>query len=152
MLTAADAQENTGRLYVDSLKQTLLLHLLENYAVNSVSAETVHGGLSGYKRRRVEEFIRENLENDLSLAELAAVAELSQFHFLRVFRHSMGMTPQQYLMRRRVERAKELLATSDLPLVEIGFQTGFKNQSHFTTLFRKFTAVTPKIWRESKAT
>lgn len=151
LLTADDAQENTGRLYVDSLRQTLLLHLLKNYAVNSLSTETVRGGLSGYRRRRVEEFIRENLENDLSLAELAAVAELSQFHFLRVFRHSMGMTPQQYLMRRRVERAKELLATSDLPLVEIGFRAGFKNQSHFTTLFRKFTAVTPKIWRESKA-
>ena len=147
-LLAADAQENAGRLYIDSLKQTLLLHLLENYSINSVSNAAVRGGLSGYKWRRVEEFIRENLENDLSLAELAAVVELSPFHFIRVFRHRAGMTPQQYLMRQRVERAKQLLATSDLPLVEIGFRAGFKNQSHFTTLFRKLTAVTPKIWRE----
>lgn len=150
-LLAADAQENAGRLYIDSLKQTLLLHLLENYSINSVSNAAVRGGLSGYKWRRVEEFIRENLENDLSLAELAAVVELSPFHFIRVFRHRAGMTPQQYLMRQRVERAKQLLATSDLPLVEIGFRAGFKNQSHFTTLFRKLTAVTPKIWREREA-
>ncbi len=150
-LLAADAQEHAGRLYIDSLKQTLLLYLLENYGVNPVSIAAMRGGLSGYKWRRVGEFIRENLENDLSLAELASVAELSPFHFIRVFRQRAGMTPQQYLMRQRVERAKQLLAESDLPLVEIGFRTGFKNQSHFTTLFRKFTAVTPKIWRESKA-
>lgn len=152
-LLAADAEEHAGRLYIDSLKQTLLLHLLENYGINPVSTATLKhgGGLVGYKWRRVEEFIRENLENDLSLAEIASVAELSPFHFIRVFRQRAGMTPQQYLMRQRVERAKKLLAESDLPLVEVGFRTGFKNQSHFTTLFRKFTAVTPKIWREREA-
>jgi AraC family transcriptional regulator len=62
----------------------------------------------------------------------------------------MGITPQQYITNRRIEKAKELLAKSNLPIVEVGFQTGFKNQSHFTTLFRKFTSLTPKIWREVK--
>jgi AraC family transcriptional regulator len=53
-------------------------------------------------------------------------------------------------MQQRIERAKELLAKEDLPLVEISLRTGFKNQSHFTTLFRKFTKTTPKLWRELK--
>jgi len=86
----------------------------------------------------------------LSLAEIAAASDLSQFHFARAFRKSTGLTPQQYLMQQRIERAKELLAKNDLPIVEISLQTGFKNQSHFTTLFRKYTKFTPKLWRELK--
>jgi AraC family transcriptional regulator len=98
----------------------------------------------------VREFINENLDEDLSLAEIAAVADLSQYHFARAFRKTTGLTPQQYLMRQRIERAKELLAKDDLPLVEVSLRAGFKNQSHFTTLFRKFTKLTPKTWRELK--
>jgi AraC family transcriptional regulator len=103
----------------------------------------------GYKLSRIKEFITENLEEDLSLAEISAVADLSQFHFARAFRKSTGLTPQQFLMQQRIERAKELLAKNDLPIVEISLRTGFKNQSHFTSLFRKFTRLTPKVWRES---
>jgi len=105
--------------------------------------------LPGYKLRRVKEFISEKIEEDLSLAEIAAIAGLSQFHFARAFRKSTGLTPQQFLMERRIERAKELLAKNDLPIVEVSLRTGFKNQSHFTSLFRKFTSFTPKTWRES---
>jgi len=107
--------------------------------------------LPGHKLRRVKEFIAANLEEDLSLAEISAVADLSQFHFARAFRKSTGMTPQQFLMRERIERAKELLSKDDLPLVEISLRTGFKNQSHFTSLFRKFTSLTPKVWREARS-
>ena len=60
------------------------------------------------------------------------------------------MTPQQYVMQQRIEKAKDLLAQHSLPIVEISLRTGFKNQSHFTTLFRKFTNFTPKTWRELK--
>ena len=109
-----------------------------------------NGGLSGHILRRVQEFINENLEEDMGLAEIAAVAGLSQFHFARSFRKTTGMTPQQYLMQQRIERAKELLSRADLPIVEVSLRTGFKNQSHFTTLFRKMTKLTPKTWRELK--
>ncbi|HWP54555.1 MAG TPA: helix-turn-helix transcriptional regulator, partial [Pyrinomonadaceae bacterium] len=66
----------------------------------------------------------------------------------RAFRKSTGLTPQHYLMERRIERAKQLLSDDGLPIVEVSLRTGFKNQSHFTTLFRKFTNVTPKVWRD----
>lgn len=150
LLEESKAETPAGRLYTDSLIQTLTLHLLKNYSNAAAVRETANGGLSGYKLKRVEEFIDANLEEDLSLAELAEVADLSQFHFARAFRKSTGQTPQQYLMQRRIERAKELLAKNDLPIIEISLRTGFKNQSHFTTLFRKFTKFTPKIWREMK--
>ena len=128
----------------------MTLHLLKNYSNAAAVQENINGGLSGYRLRRVQEFINENLEEDLSLAELAEVADLSQFHFARAFRKSTGQTPQQYLMQQRIERAKQLLSKNDLPIVEISLRTGFKNQSHFTTLFRKFTKITPKLWREMK--
>ena len=149
LLTEAGAESPAGKLYAESLTQTLIFHLLKNYSTARHVAN-LSGGLSGYKLRRVTEHINENLEADLSLTEIAAVADLSQYHFARAFRTSTGLTPQQYLMQQRIERAKELLAKDELPIVEISLRTGFKNQSHFTTLFRKWTKFTPKMWRELK--
>lgn len=150
LLDESASETPVGNLYTDSLIQTLTLHLLKNYSNAASVRENTSGGLSGYRLRRVQEFINANLEEDLSLAELAEVADLSQFHFARAFRKSTGLTPQQYLMQQRIERAKDLLSKEDLPIVEISLRTGFKNQSHFTTLFRKFTKYTPKLWREMK--
>lgn len=151
LLESARAENAFGRLYSDSLIQTLTLHLLSNYTTTAfASHRQSNGGLSGYKLKRVTDYINEHLENDLGLNEIAAVAELSPYHFARAFRKSTGKTPQQYLMQQRLERAKELLARADLPIVEVSLRTGFKNQSHFTTLFRKYTNFTPKIWRELK--
>jgi AraC family transcriptional regulator len=149
LLEGSTSESPSGKLYADSLIQTLTLHLLKNYtSANNIQEN--HGGLSGYKLRRVQEFINANLEEDLSLAEIAEVADLSQFHFARAFRKSTNLTPQQYLMQQRIERAKVLLTKAELPIVEVSLRTGFKNQSHFTTLFRKFTKFTPKMWRELK--
>lgn len=150
LLNEAESESTAGRLYADSLIQTLTLHLLKNYSNAGLVQENLNGGLSGYKLRRVKEFINENLEEDLPLSSLAEVADLSQYHFARSFRKSTGQTPQHYLMQQRIERAKELLAKDNLPIVEISLLTGFKNQSHFTTLFRKYTKFTPKLWRELK--
>ena len=150
MLDEYNDENREGNLYADSLIQTLTLHLLKNYSNAKSITENTNGGLSGYKLNRVKDFINANLEEDLSLADLAAVADLSQFHFARSFRKSTGQTPQQFVTEQRIERAKQLLAKDDLPIVEVGLQTGFKNQSHFTTLFRKYTKFTPKTWRELK--
>ncbi len=149
-LAEVEKKEESSRLFADSLAHTLMFHIIKNYTNAIVQAKQFLGGLSGNKMRRVTDFINDNLEQDLTLTDIAQVAELSHFHFARAFRKTMGVTPQQYITNRRIEKAKELLAKSNLPIVEIGFQTGFKNQSHFTTLFRKFTSLTPKIWREVK--
>jgi AraC family transcriptional regulator len=150
LFAEASSDTPSGRLYADSLIQTLTLHVLKSYSTAPLHVQRMNGGLPGYKLRRVKEFIDEHLDHDLGLAELSRVASLSQFHFARAFRKSTGLTPQHYLMERRIERAKQLLTDAELPLVEVSLRTGFKNQSHFTTLFRKFTNVTPKTWRELK--
>ncbi len=149
-LDEAAKKETSSRLYADSIAHTLMFHLIKNYTNAKENAKQFLGGLSGHKLRRVTAFINENLEQDLTLTEIAGVADLSHFHFARSFRKTLGVTPQQYIATRRIEKAKDLLSHSNLPIVEIGLQTGFKNQSHFTTLFRKLTSFTPKVWREVK--
>jgi AraC family transcriptional regulator len=144
------AEDLTDPIYADTLSQSLVIHLLKHYTTARIAAVEPKGGLSGYKLRRVKEFIRENLDQDLTLAEIAEAADLSRYHFSRAFRQSTGTTPQKFLMEQRIERAKVLLTDRDLAIVDISLQTGFKNQSHFTTLFRKFTKLTPKSWRELK--
>lgn len=150
LLESAEEDEPMGRLYSDSLVQTLTLHLLSKYTAAGAKPVSINGGLPGYKLRRVFDYIDANLDDDIGLGDLAGVAGLSRFHFSRAFRRSTGKTPQQFVMHRRVERAKELLRRGDLPLVEVSQRAGFKNQSHFTTLFRRYTNLTPKLWRELK--
>lgn len=145
-----DAGLPTGRLYAESLVNTLAIHLLRHYSTDSLVPDLQFGGLPAHKLRRVTEFINENMGSDLTLSELAQAAELSPYHFARSFKQSTGVTPIQFLMQRRIETAKQLLADEHLPIVEVGLRAGFKNQSHFTTLFRKLAGVTPKAFRNQQ--
>lgn len=150
LLRESKTENPSGSLFGESLVQTLTMHLLRNFSTAGLGTENTNGGLPGYKLKLVTDLINDRLDEDLTLAELASAAGLSRFHFSRAFRCSTGLTPLQYLMRQRVERAKELLKNRELSLVEVSLRTGFKNQSHFTTLFRKLTNLTPKAWRELK--
>lgn len=150
LLAETLTSEPVGRLYAESLAQTLALHLVRHYSVSRRATEMFLGGLSGYNLRRAKEFINEHLEQDLTLTGIADAVGLSQFHFARAFKLATNLTPHQYLTGRRVELAKHLLRESDLPLVEVSARAGFKSQSHFTTLFRRFTGTTPKAWRQSR--
>jgi AraC family transcriptional regulator len=142
-----DAGAPAGAIYAETLVNTLVAHLLRHYSSAGERFQHHLGGLPKHKLRRVTEFIEENLEHDLTLTEIAEIAELSPFHFARSFKQATGSTPIQFLTQRRIDLAKRLLAESELPIVEIGLRAGFKNQSHFTTLFRKITAMTPKTYR-----
>jgi AraC family transcriptional regulator len=147
-LEAVSAGEVGGRLYAESLGNVLAAHLLRHYtAFGDNRQQRFTGGLSGQKLRLVMSFIAENYDRELSLAELATVVEMSPFHFAREFKRTTGTTPHQYLIKFRIERAKALLSESKLPLVEVGFRSGFSHQSHFSRLFRRVTGTTPHSYR-----
>ncbi len=137
-----------GPLYTESLANVLAVHLLRNYAEVKSGGPRFGGGLSGRRLRRVTEYMAENYERDLSLAEMALVAGVSPFHFAREFKRATGAAPHQYLIGVRVERAKALLAEGRLPLAEVSLRAGFSSQSHFTRLFHRLTGATPKSYRE----
>lgn len=149
LATELDAGMPTGKLYAESLVNALAVHLLRHYSTDAVVPDLQFGGLPSHKFRRVAEFIDAHLDRDLALAEIAEEANLSLYHFSRAFKQTTGQTPIQFVMHRRIERAKQLLSASETPLAEIALTVGFKNQSHFSTLFRKLTEMTPKAWRNA---
>lgn len=150
LLAESEAQEPAGRLYAESLANTLAFHLFRHYNAGETNAVASVGGLTGRRLRLATDFINAHLSEEVTLADIASIVDLSPFHFARAFKRTTGLTPQQYLMQRRIERAKDLLAQADLPIVEVSAQVGFKNQSHFTTFFRRYTAMTPKVWRDTR--
>src|ERR1700740_3406619 len=101
-----------------------------------VSAGFARGGLAPRVLRRIREYIDDNIDQRISVELLAGLANLSVCYFVRAFKQSMGVTPHDYLIRQRVERTKQLLSDSDMPLSEIALVAGFADQSHFSRRFR----------------
>ena len=109
----------------------------------------LHGGLPPWVVRRVREHIESNIERQIKVEALAKLANLSVCYFVRAFKQSVGVTPYDYLIRRRVERTMELLSGTDMPLSEISLAAGFADQSHCARRFREHVGVTPSSYRWS---
>jgi AraC family transcriptional regulator len=112
-------------------------------------AAAFQGGLPRYKLRRAVDFINANLDRVIHLKDMARVADVSRFHFHRQFKQTTGLTPHQFIIQRRIEQAKVLLAKSSLPIIDVAVRVGFVDQSHFTTTFRKLTSMTPRNYRNA---
>jgi AraC-like DNA-binding protein len=138
-----------GQLYAEALTLALFIDLLRHQDAPRRIAP-VKGGLAAWQLRRVEETVRDRLAEDLSLAELAQVANLSKSHFVRAFRRSTGLPPHQYQLNARVELAKHLLRRSDLTLTQIGISCGFKEQSQFIRAFRRLVGISPGAWQRAQ--
>jgi AraC family transcriptional regulator len=106
-------------------------------------------GLPGAALRRVLEHIDANLHRDPRLAELSALAHMSTFHFARLFKRSTGLSPHRFVVARRIDHAKELLAVDGPSIAAISGTVGFRTASHFTTVFRRSTGVTPSAYRSA---
>lgn len=148
LLLAELKQESLGgKLYIDSLANVLAVHLLRQYAATAPHLATYEGGLPGRQLMHVLEYIHENLDQEIKLADLAALLSMSQFHFSHLFKQSIGIAPYQYLLQQRIERAKQLLKQTDRSIVEIAFQCGFNSHSHLSKQFRQVTGMTPTAYR-----
>lgn len=151
-LPELDSDGFGGRLYLDALATALTVHLLRHHSTLGRTAvgklACVPGGsLPDGALRRVTEYLEAYLDQALGLAELAAVAGYSPRHFARLFRGATGLSPHQYVIRRRVERAKLLLATTNLPLARVALDVGFAHQSHLAAHFRRLVGVSPARYR-----
>jgi AraC family transcriptional regulator len=94
--------------------------------------------------KRATDHVRDHADQDLTLATLSALVHMSRYHFARLFKHSTGLSPHRFVVRARIERAARLLETSNLPIGDIGRLVGFRSPSHFSTVFRRLTNVTPR--------
>lgn len=148
MLLAELQHENSGsRLYIESLANVLAVHLLRQYAATKPRLAIYEGGLPERQLLQVLDYIHEHLDQDIKLADLAALLDMSQFHFSHVFKQAIGTTPYQYLLQQRIERAKQLLKHSDRSIMDIAFLCGFNSHSHLSKQFRQLTGITPKTYR-----
>ncbi len=144
---AAKTSGADSPLYAESMAIGLSAHLMQNYSsANPIAAP---GTLTSKQLQQIYAYIDAHLERSLSLAELSQVIDRSVHHFATLFKRSTGITPHQYVLKARIDRAVILLKTTELPIVAIAHRVGFQTQSHFTRIFRHQTRMTPKQLRDS---
>ncbi len=136
-------------LYAEALSIAFSLHLLTAHSRSERKPLTPKGKLSSMQLKIVTEMARQELANDLSLNQLAIAAKVSPFHFARLFKNTTGLAPHKFVLRLRLERAKRLIASRQLPLTDIALAVGFFDQAHFTNVFRRAFGMTPKAFAKA---
>jgi len=134
---------------LDALGRQLAVHLLRSHITvsRSASIELSRAGPVDRRLRRAIEFMHDNYSRELNLDEIAAAAYLSEYHFAHLFKRITGLSPHVYLANLRLERARDLLVDTALPISEIAATVGYQSQSHFTKVFKAVTGVTPRAFR-----
>jgi AraC family transcriptional regulator len=136
-----------GPLAAESLANVLVVHLLRHVLAPRRPVGGRDGALPRGRLRAVVEYIEEHLDAGPTLEQLAAVAHLSPYHFARQFKEATGLPPHQYVIVRRVERAKQFLQDGDLSLAQVAAHAGFSDQSQFSHHFKRLVGVTPGQFR-----
>jgi AraC family transcriptional regulator len=138
-----------SRFYADSMATALSAHLLRHYSTRSHAFRDYQDGLSKQKLKQAVEYIQAHLGEDLSLSEIASEVGMSQYYFCRLFKKSTGVSPHQYLIQQRVEKAKHLLKQPERTITSVAIDCGFANQSHFAKCFHQCTGINPKQFRNA---
>jgi AraC family transcriptional regulator len=154
-MSAVGAELRTGRagdsLLAESLANVLTVHLIRHITGPQRKQASAGGVLPNEKLRTVIEYIMENLAGSPTLDQMAAIVHLSPYHFARQFKAATGVAPHQYVIARRVERARDLLrAICRVGLGEIAFRCGFAHQSHFCFHFKRIAGVSPRQFMGSE--
>jgi AraC family transcriptional regulator len=149
LLTELQQDNLGGKLYIDSLANVLAVHLLRQYTASQPQLSVFAGGLTQRQLLQVLEYIHEHLDQNIKLADLAQLLGISQFHFSTLFKQAIGVSPYQYLLQQRIERAKQLLKQTERSILDIALECGFNSHSHLSKQFRQLTGITPKTYRMS---
>jgi AraC family transcriptional regulator len=140
--TLIESDKAGDLLYAESVGQTLVMHI-----ARLESPRPTVNALPKWRLRRVQEYVDAHLDQSISLADLAKVVGLSRMHFAAQFRAATGYRPHDYLLYQRIESAKTILSSTDMPLAEVALTVGFHAQAHFSTVFKRLTGETPARWR-----
>jgi AraC family transcriptional regulator len=143
-------QDPSARLFVDQAIDLLCIHLVRAHSsFGALALEAPRGGLADWQLRRVTQYMREHLAEEIGLDELAALVNLSRFHFCTAFRKATGQTPHNWLMILRIEEARRLLETPALAVTDVALAVGYQTPSSFAAAFRKLVGMTPSAYRRA---
>ncbi|HEX7028575.1 MAG TPA: AraC family transcriptional regulator [Gammaproteobacteria bacterium] len=144
-----EAEQSTvfGKLFGETAAQLLAIHLLRKHCTIRREAPECRFGLSRSQLENIREYIDTHLDLDISLETLARLCGLSAYHFARMFKVSTGLPPHQYVIKRRLEKAKQLLSDTTLPILHIAMEVGYESHSHFTSIFKKAVGCSPSEFR-----
>ena len=148
LLPAFKHPDHVGQLFVDHVTFSIVTHLAYSLGGMKDQEQPARGGLALWQQRRVKEFVDANLDGNMSIMVLARACGLSTKHFSRAFRQSIGFSPHQWLLQRRIDKAKQLLRGA-LPLADLAVACGFADQSHFTRVFTRAVGLSPGQWRRA---
>ena len=139
-----------GQIYADCISIAIVTRLLA--AANGAAAfeRPKVGELARWRLKRALEYVEAQLDKPVSLADVASSAGLTRMHFAAQFRAATGLRPHEYLLRRRIERAQQMLLGTGMSLVDVALSVGFQTQAHFTSVFKRFTGQPPRAWRQSR--
>jgi AraC-like DNA-binding protein len=151
LLDANEPHGEPGALYADYISIAVVARLLHSVRQSSLQDKPKVAELARWRLKRALDYIEVGLEKTISLADIAAASGLSRMHFAAQFRAATGLRPHEYLLRRRIERAQEMLTGTDATVVDIALSVGFQTQSHFTTIFKRFVGQPPHAWRRGHA-
>jgi AraC-like DNA-binding protein len=148
LLDHVERANEHSALFIDHVALAFFTHVMSAYGNAAVPDDLTPGGLSPWQLRRALDFLSAHLSDDPGVADLARECGLSTGYFSRAFRQTTGVAPHQWLIRRRVERARQLLLGHGLELADIALVCGFVDQSHFTRVFTKLEGASPGKWRQ----
>jgi AraC family transcriptional regulator len=139
----------SGQLFLQSIEVAQAAVLVQTYSLSMRARRRIKGGLTDVCRHNVIDFVRSRISEDISLADMA-VTGLSITHFSHIFKKSMGESPHQFVLRQRVQYAKELLVSLNLRVLDIALACGFKTQQHFARIFREMCGLSPTEYQRLK--
>jgi AraC family transcriptional regulator len=143
-------RDGTGesRIFAETVAQMVAAQLVRAHSSSTrAPRRSAPDGLADWRLQRLADLIEENLDGDLSLDAMAAEVGLSSLYLIRAFKHAFGEPPHRYVVRRRIERAKDLLRTTDMPVAQVAFAVGFSSQSHLSDWFQRVVGVSPALYR-----
>jgi AraC family transcriptional regulator len=141
---------SSNRFYVESMVTALSAQLIRNYSIYPQTLRNYQDGLSNYRLKQTIAYINDHLSQNISLEELAQELSMSKYYFCKLFKQSIGLSPYQYLIQQRVERAKELLHRDKLNIAEVALAVGFCDQSSLSKHLKRLTGLTPKQLQNRK--
>ena len=137
----------SGRLFLDSIEQAIAAALVDAFEGRNRSVPELRGGLGPGSLRRITELVHSKMEDELTLLEMSQAVDLSPAYFSRMFRESTGETPHQFVLRNKIERAKEMLRAPETRILDVAVACGFKTQQHFARVFRLLSGTSPREYR-----